>query len=143
MLRIDNITYSVEGRPLMEEASATIPTGHKVGVVGRNGTGKSTLFRLIRGELALETGTITLPSQARIGGVAQEVPSSDTSLIDTVLAADTERAALMAEANTATDGAAPLFRLFRRLADACGACGGALCTARPAAAGRADQLPRP
>jgi len=105
MLRIDNITYSVEGRPLMEEASATIPTGHKVGVVGRNGTGKSTLFRLIRGELALETGSITLPSQARIGGVAQEVPSSDTSLTDTVLAADTERAALMAEADTATDGA--------------------------------------
>ena len=58
MLRIDNITYSVEGRPLMEEA--TIPTGHKVGVVGRNGTGKSTLFRLIRGELALETGSITV-----------------------------------------------------------------------------------
>ncbi len=103
MLKIEDITYSVEGRPLFEGASATIPTGHKVGLVGRNGAGKTTLFRLIRGELALEGGTITLPQRARIGGVAQEVPSSDTSLLDTVLAADIERAALMAEAETARD----------------------------------------
>ncbi|MFD0908371.1 ABC-F family ATP-binding cassette domain-containing protein [Ruegeria arenilitoris] len=103
MLRIENITYSVEGRPLFEGASATIPEGHKVGLVGRNGTGKTTLFRLIRGELALESGTITLPRRARIGGVSQEVPSSNVSLIDTVLAADAERSALMAEAQQATD----------------------------------------
>ncbi|WP_170419188.1 ABC-F family ATP-binding cassette domain-containing protein [Ruegeria arenilitoris] len=103
MLRIDNITYSVEGRPLFEGASATIPEGHKVGLVGRNGTGKTTLFRLIRGELALESGSITLPRHARIGGVSQEVPSSNVSLINTVLAADTERGALMAEAQQATD----------------------------------------
>jgi ATP-binding cassette subfamily F protein 3 len=103
MLRIENITYSVEGRPLFEGASATIPTGHKVGLVGRNGAGKTTLFRLIRGELALEGGEISLPSRARIGGVAQEVPSSSTSLLDTVLQADTERAALLAEADHATD----------------------------------------
>lgn len=103
MLRIDAITYSVEGRPLLEAASATIPTGHKVGLVGRNGTGKTTLFRLIRGELALEGGSITLPSRARIGGVAQEVPSSETSLLDTVLQADTERSALLAESHSATD----------------------------------------
>ena len=103
MLKIEDITYNVEGRPLFEGASATIPTGHKVGLVGRNGAGKTTLFRLIRGELALEGGAITLPQRARIGGVAQEVPSSDTSLLETVLQADTERAALMAEAETATD----------------------------------------
>ena len=103
MLRIDAITYSVEGRPLLEAASATIPAGHKVGLVGRNGTGKTTLFRLIRGELALEGGSITLPSRARIGGVAQEVPSSETSLLETVLQADTERAALLYEADHATD----------------------------------------
>ena len=103
MLKIEDITYNVEGRPLFEGATATIPTGHKVGLVGRNGAGKTTLFRLIRGELALEGGTITLPQRARIGGVAQEVPSSDTSLLDTVLAADTERAALMAEAEHAHD----------------------------------------
>jgi ATP-binding cassette subfamily F protein 3 len=103
MLKIEDITYNVEGRPLFEGASATIPTGHKVGLVGRNGAGKTTLFRLIRGELALEGGAITLPQRARIGGVAQEVPSSETSLLDTVLAADTERAALMAESEHAHD----------------------------------------
>lgn len=103
MLKIEDITYNVEGRPLFEGASATIPTGHKVGLVGRNGAGKTTLFRLIRGELALEGGAITLPQRARIGGVAQEVPSSETSLLDTVLAADTERASLMAEAEVAHD----------------------------------------
>ncbi|OYW55621.1 MAG: glycosyl transferase family 1 [Rhodobacterales bacterium 12-65-15] len=103
MLKIEDITYNVEGRPLFEGATATIPTGHKVGIVGRNGAGKTTLFRLIRGELALEGGTITLPQRARIGGVAQEVPSSETSLLDTVLQADTERASLMAEAEHATD----------------------------------------
>ena len=103
MLKIDDLNYSVEGRPLFEGATATIPTGHKVGIVGRNGAGKTTLFRLIRGELALEGGAITIPNRARIGGVAQEVPSSSTSLIDTVLAADTERASLLAESETATD----------------------------------------
>ena len=97
MLRISDISYAVAGRPLFEGASAVIPEGHKVGLVGRNGTGKTTLFRLIRGELALESGDISLPSGARIGGVAQEVPASATSLLDTVLAADTERAELLAD----------------------------------------------
>jgi ATP-binding cassette subfamily F protein 3 len=116
MLRISDISYSVEGRPLLEGASADIPTGHKVGLIGRNGTGKTTLFRLIRGELTLEGGTISLPSRARIGGVAQEVPASATSLIDTVLAADTERAALLAEAEAATD-ATRIAEVQTRLAD--------------------------
>jgi len=105
MLKISDISYSVEGRPLFEDASATIPPGHKVGLIGRNGAGKTTLFRLIRGELSLEGGSITLPQRARIGGVAQEVPSNEVSLIDTVLAADTERADLLAESETATDPA--------------------------------------
>ncbi|WP_197916015.1 ABC-F family ATP-binding cassette domain-containing protein [Thiosulfatihalobacter marinus] len=116
MLRIEDISYSVAGRPLIVNASATVPTGHKVGLVGRNGTGKTTLFRLIRGELALETGTITLPQRARIGGVAQEVPSSNVSLLDTVLAADTERATLLREADTATDPAR-IADIQTRLAD--------------------------
>jgi len=116
MLRIDDISYSVAGRPLLTHASATIPAGHKVGLVGRNGTGKTTLFRLIRGELALETGRIDLPARARIGGVDQEVPGSAVSLIDTVLAADTERAALLAEAGTATDGTR-IGEIQTRLAD--------------------------
>ena len=116
MLRISDIRYAVEGRPLFEGASAVIPTGHKVGLVGRNGTGKTTLFRLIRGELALEAGDIAVPKGARIGGVAQEVPASSTSLLDTVLAADTERASLLAEAEAASDGAR-IAEIQTRLAD--------------------------
>ena len=97
MLKIQDITYAIDGRRLFENASATIPTGHKVGFVGPNGTGKTTLFRIIRGELALEGGEIELPRRAKIGGVAQEAPASDQSLIETVLAADLERASLMAD----------------------------------------------
>ncbi|SFI71322.1 ABC-F family ATP-binding cassette domain-containing protein [Celeribacter neptunius] len=103
MLKIHDITYSVDGRTLIENASVTIPTGHKVGIVGRNGAGKTTLFRIIKGELVLETGAIEIPKRARIGGVAQEVPGNEVSLLDTVLAEDKERAALMAESEHATD----------------------------------------
>ncbi|MGB0958780.1 MAG: ABC-F family ATP-binding cassette domain-containing protein [Halocynthiibacter sp.] len=103
MLKIKDIRFSIDGRPLFEGASATIPTGHKVGIVGANGAGKTTLFKLIREELSLDDGAIEIPTKARVGGVAQEVPSSATSLIDTVLAADTERMELLIESETATD----------------------------------------
>jgi len=103
MIRIDDISYSIQGRQLLAGASATIPTGHKVGIVGRNGTGKTTLFHLITGKLHLDGGAITTGRGLRIGGVSQEVPSNEVSLLDTVLAADVERASLMAEAETATD----------------------------------------
>ena len=114
MLRIEDITYAIAGRRLFDGASAVIPAGHKVGLVGRNGTGKTTLFRLIRGELALESGAIHLPRGARIGGVAQEVPSNEVSLLDTVLAADTERAALLTET---TDDPARIAEIQTRLTD--------------------------
>jgi len=116
MLRLDDLHYSIQGRPLLVGATARIPAGHKVGLVGRNGTGKTTLFRLIRGELSLDSGEISMPRQTRIGGIAQEVPSSHVSLIDTVLAADTERAALMAEAEVAVD-AHRIAEVHVRLAD--------------------------
>ncbi len=103
MLTLHDLTFSIAGQPLFQGASARIPSGARIGLVGRNGSGKTTLFRLIRGEQALDGGEITLPLRARIGGVAQEAPGDDRTLIDTVLAADTERAALMAEAETATE----------------------------------------
>ncbi len=103
MLRIDDISYSIAGRPLFEHASASIPTGHKVGLVGPNGAGKTTLFRILRGELNVDSGSFSLPSRARIGGVAQEAAGTGTSVLDTVLEADKERASLMIEAETATD----------------------------------------
>ncbi len=116
MLKISDITYSIEGRTLVENASVTIPTGHKVGLVGRNGSGKTTLFKVIRGEMVLDTGTVNLPKGWKIGGVSQEVPGNEVSLIDTVLAADTERAELLAEAETATDPAR-IAEVQTRLAD--------------------------
>ncbi|HSF93380.1 MAG TPA: ABC-F family ATP-binding cassette domain-containing protein, partial [Thermohalobaculum sp.] len=103
MLSLRDITFSIAGKPLFQGASAEIPAGARIGLVGRNGSGKTTLFRLLRGELALDGGEIALPSRARIGGVAQEAPADHRSLIETVLAADTERARLVAEAETATD----------------------------------------
>ncbi len=103
MLHINDLTYRIEGRLLFDKATAGIPAGHKVGIVGRNGTGKTTLLRLILGQIAPDEGSITWPKAARIGGVAQEAPSGPQSLIETVLAADRERAQLLAEAETATD----------------------------------------
>ncbi|MEQ9640534.1 MAG: ABC-F family ATP-binding cassette domain-containing protein [Alphaproteobacteria bacterium] len=103
MLQIDNLTYRIAGRMLFDRASARVPGGHKVGIVGRNGTGKSTLLALISGELQPDDGEIELRRGARMGQVAQEAPAGPTSLIDTVLAADTERAALLVESETASD----------------------------------------
>ncbi|MDG1010026.1 MAG: ABC-F family ATP-binding cassette domain-containing protein [Amylibacter sp.] len=101
MLKLKNISFSIAGRQLFDEASATIPTGHKVGFVGRNGTGKTTLFHMINGVFAMDGGVAEVPRGARIGGVAQEAPASNDSLLETVLAADTERAALLIEAESA------------------------------------------
>ncbi len=103
MITIRNLNYSIEGKPLFTEATASIPPRTTVGVVGRNGCGKTTLFKLIRGELALDAGDIDIPKNARIGGVAQEAPASAMTLLETVLEADTERADLMRRADTATD----------------------------------------
>ena len=116
MLAFKNISFTLEGKKLIDDASALIPAGHKVGFVGRNGTGKTTLFRLIRGELALDGGEIEVPRRARIGGVAQEAPATRDSLLETVLMADTERAALLDEAETATD-AGRIAEIHARLAD--------------------------
>ncbi len=103
MLHINELTYRIEGKLILDAATAAIPGGHKVGLVGRNGAGKSTLLRLIKGEIAPDDGTINTPRDARIGHVAQEAPGGDDSLIDWVLAADTERASLLDEAEHATD----------------------------------------
>ncbi len=103
MLTIQDLTYRLGARTLIDKASAVIDDGMKVGLVGRNGTGKTTLFNLIDGTLGYESGAIELKKAARIGRVAQEAPGSSITLIDFVLAADVERTALLAEAETATD----------------------------------------
>jgi ATP-binding cassette, subfamily F, member 3 len=96
MLRIENLIFDAWGRRFFDSASAFIPAGTKVGLVGRNGVGKSTLFKLIVGDLVPLGGEILLPKSARIGSVDQEHPATPTSLLDIVLAADTRREALNA-----------------------------------------------
>ena len=103
MLHINDLTYRVEGRLLFDGATASVPTGHKVGLVGRNGTGKTTLLNLISGELSPDGGGTSLPRAARIGMVRQEAPGDQRRLIDFVLEADHEREALLAESETAQD----------------------------------------
>ena len=105
MLTITDLDFRVEARPLFEGASAQIASGWKVGLVGRNGTGKSTLLRLIREEVSQpdSQNSIRLNQGAKLGWVAQEVAATDETILDVVLACDGERHALMQEADTATD----------------------------------------
>ncbi|MEQ1712964.1 MAG: ribosomal protection-like ABC-F family protein, partial [Hyphomicrobium sp.] len=103
MLHINDITFRIEGRLILDAATAAIPTGHKVGLVGRNGAGKTTLLKLVTGDLAPDDGGISLPKGARIGHVAQEAPGGDATLVEWVLSTDIERHDLLAEAETATD----------------------------------------
>jgi ATP-binding cassette subfamily F protein 3 len=116
MLQIQDITFRIAGRTLLEEASIHIPLGHKVGLVGRNGTGKSTLFKLITGELHHDSGDIRLRNGARLGILPQEAPSGPESLLQTVLDADLERKSLLEEAETATDPER-IAEIHTRLAD--------------------------
>jgi ATP-binding cassette, subfamily F, member 3 len=103
MLTINNLHYKIQGRSLFEGASVTLPTGAKTGFVGKNGSGKTTLFQLIQGFASPEQGSIEITRRARIGAVAQEAPASAMSVLDMVLSADKERAALLAEAEHAED----------------------------------------
>ncbi|WP_440639972.1 ABC-F family ATP-binding cassette domain-containing protein [Bradyrhizobium sp. PUT101] len=103
MLAITDLSIRLAGRLLIDQSSVQITPGSRVGLVGRNGTGKSTLFKVIRGELAAEHGSVTLPPRWRIGSLAQEAPNGPESLITVVLKADLERDALLTEAESATD----------------------------------------
>ena len=103
MLTINDISVRIAGRLLIDHSTVQIVPGSRVGFVGRNGVGKSTLFHAIRGELPTETGAIAIPPRWRIGSLAQEAPDGPESLIEVVLKADLERHALLAEAETAHD----------------------------------------
>ncbi len=105
MLHINDLSYSIAGRALFDQATAAISAGWKVGFIGRNGSGKSTLLKIIKGETFAGSDEISLRKGARIGGVEQEAPASEKSLISTVLEQDEERTALLAEAETASDPA--------------------------------------
>jgi len=104
MLAIDNIVVRIAGREILSGATANLPAGRRIGLVGRNGAGKSTLFNVILGRLHPDDGEVSWPSSWKVGAVAQEAPGTDISLLDTVLEADTERTKLLAEAEHETDG---------------------------------------
>jgi len=101
LLTISDVTIRLGGRTLLDHADLTIEPGRRIGLVGRNGAGKSTLMRAIAGDMGLDGGDIRLAARARLGRVKQEAPEGEASLVDTVLAADTERTALLAEADSA------------------------------------------
>ena len=103
MLLIKDLSIRVAGRRLIDHASVQLPANSRVGFVGRNGTGKTTLFRAIAGELSPESGSIIMPVRTRIGWLAQEAPDGPQSLVEVVLSADVERARLLAEADSAQD----------------------------------------
>ena len=122
VLAIRNLTLRVGGRALLEGADMTLDTGRRLGLVGRNGAGKSTLLKAIIGEIQPDGGEIRLAARARLGHVAQEAPGGEGSLLDAVLAADTERDALLAELEADPDPhrAAEIHeRLIAIRADAC------------------------
>lgn len=116
MLHVNDMTFRLGGRVLFDKATLHLPQGRKMGLVGRNGTGKTTLFRMILGDAHPDEGAVRIRPGVRIGTVAQEAPSSDDSLLDTVLAADTERSSLLAEAETAKDPGR-IADIHNRLAD--------------------------
>ena len=103
MLHINDLTYRLGPRVLFDQATVALPDMARVGFVGRNGTGKTTLFNIISGDLSPESGTISIPKNMRMGRVEQEAPGGPGTLIDFVLMADIERAQLLEEAETATD----------------------------------------
>jgi ATP-binding cassette subfamily F protein 3 len=103
MLQIENLSVRVAGRLLLDDASVRVPAGSRVGLVGRNGTGKTTLFNVITGDLGAESGTLRVHPRAKVGRLLQEAPSGPESLIEVVLKADHERHALLEEAGHATD----------------------------------------
>src|SRR5271168_2830722 len=103
MLTMSDISVRIAGRLLIDHSSVQITPGARVGFVGRNGVGKSTLFQAIRGDLPTETGTITIPPRWTIGSLAQEAPNGPEKLVEVVLKADLERETLMREADVASD----------------------------------------
>jgi ATP-binding cassette subfamily F protein 3 len=95
-LILDNLSYSIAGRVLLNQASLMVDPGRRIGLIGRNGAGKSTLLKLIGGELQPDGGTIRLGNRVRLGYVAQEAPAGAITPLEVVLAADAERTALLA-----------------------------------------------
>ncbi|AYJ85920.1 ABC transporter ATP-binding protein [Sphingomonas paeninsulae] len=97
MLNLNGITVRLGGRTILDRATASLPTGARVGLIGRNGAGKTTLMKAITGQHDPDDGAVEMPRATKMGYLAQEAPSGNSTPFETVLAADLERAALLNE----------------------------------------------
>ena len=116
MLTISNLTYKIGPRTIIENANIAVMDGWRVGVVGVNGAGKSTLFKLITGDLQADGGTVSMGARQRIGIVRQDIPETDTPLLDIVLSAHEEMAELWRQTETETDGL-KIAEIYERLGE--------------------------
>ncbi|MGD9502958.1 MAG: ATP-binding cassette domain-containing protein, partial [Methyloceanibacter sp.] len=103
MLTLDGVSLRLGGHVVLDGATAALPPRAHVGLVGRNGAGKSSLLKVIAGLYETDSGRIETPSGTRTGYVAQEAPGGSATPFETVLAAAEERARLLAEAEQAKD----------------------------------------
>ncbi|HWT42357.1 MAG TPA: ABC-F family ATP-binding cassette domain-containing protein, partial [Sphingopyxis sp.] len=103
MLTINGLTVRLGGRTILDRAGASLPGKSRTGLIGRNGAGKSTLMKVMIGQLEADEGGIEMPRRTRVGYIAQEAPSGTATPFDTVLAADTERAELLAASEVEQD----------------------------------------
>mgnify|MGYP001191926045 FL=1 len=103
MLDVKNISYSISNRKLFENASFSIPSGYHVGLVGKNGIGKTTLFNLIDKNLLLDEGEINLQKRKKISLLQQEIPNTNLSILDYVLSTDSETQLLIEEFENSKD----------------------------------------
>jgi len=103
MLNLTGITVRLGGRLIIDDATVKLPPRGRIGLIGRNGAGKTTLVKVITGLIEADGGNVSMPRGSRIGYIAQEAPGGDATPFETVLAADTERAALMIESEHCAD----------------------------------------
>ena len=107
MIELKNLTLQRGSKVLLDKAALTINPGARVGLIGKNGTGKSSLFALIKGEISHDAGDVLVPKHWRLASVAQETPALDISAVDYVLQGDAELQAFQAalvQAEAAGDG---------------------------------------
>ena len=101
LLVASGVTIRIGGHTLLNSTDFTVDPGRRIGLVGRNGAGKSTFLRAIMGDIGLDGGDIRLSSRARMATVRQEAPEGPASLLETVLQGDPERLRLLNDLETA------------------------------------------